>query len=49
MGDLGREKLNNPIMWLTPKLMHKFIKEQIKALTEAMENWNKCVQWHRFW
>ena len=44
MGGLGREKASGPIMWLTPKLRHKLIKVQAKALTIPMENWNKCVQ-----
>lgn len=49
MGGLGRGKASNTIMWLTPKLKHKLIKAQTKELTMAMENWNKCVQGHRFW
>ena len=44
MGGLGREKASGPIMWLTPKLRHKLIKVQAKALTIPTENCNKCVQ-----
>lgn len=44
MGGLGREKANGPIMWLTPKLRHKLITAQAKALTIPMEHWNKRVQ-----
>ena len=49
MGSLGREKASGLIVRLTQKLRHKLIKAQAKALKIPMENWNKCVQWYRFW